>query len=303
MRLPNLANVWQLWRTELRPDVRLSEPFPYRAWKWLWQRIPNRHSGRDLFDRLDADEWDVLVLLDACRYDVLAATASNAVIDNARSPASATPEFLSIARERGVFDGATYVSGNPQSDDNRPGDVEHVPVFKSDWDDGLATVPPEPLYRTAEDHLADSGAGPVVVHTMQPHYPHLCEIADETQALPGGLHPHYLDESQRNEKLQALLANGYIDLNRARESYKRSVRFAWERASDFAARAAARGHRVVISADHGEVFGNIGFVEHPQGVPLSKLRTVPWVVFEPSRRDDQPEDVSDRLAALGYVEN
>ncbi|WP_459194215.1 hypothetical protein [Halosimplex sp. J119] len=301
MRLPNPAKIWRLWREDLQADEALSEPFPYRAWKWLWQRLPARNRRPDLFDRLDEIEWDVVVLLDACRYDVLDDVASNAVIGRTTSPASATPEFLKRARERGVFDGTVYVSGNPQSDANLPGDVEHVPAFEDSWDDGLATVPPEPLYEAARERLGD-GDG-VVVHTLQPHYPHLCNIGGRTRPIPGGLHPRYFDEELHDEKLQALLTNGYLDLDTARRSYERSVRFAWERASEFAATAADEGYRVVISADHGEVFGERGFVEHPMGVSIPGLKAVPWVVFEPSSDADGADDVTDRLAALGYVEN
>jgi len=303
MKGPNIAKIWQLWRQDLPSDGGLKEPFPYRAWKWLWQRIPTRNTGSDLFNRLEETDWDVLVLLDACRYDVLNEVSTNAVINRTRSPASATPEFLSIARERDVFDGTKYVSGNPQTEDNRPGDVEHVPVFEDHWANDLSTVPPDPLYHAAREELATDDEKPIVVHTLQPHFPHLSSIGGETCAVPGGLHPIYLDERLRDEKLQALLANGYVSLDRAKRSYRQSVRYAWDRASEFAATVAADGHRVVVSSDHGETFGESGFVEHPVGVPLADLRAVPWVVFEPPTDTETADDVSDRLAALGYVES
>jgi len=138
---------------------------------------------------------------------------------------------------------------------------------------------------------------------MQPHYPHICRLDGQTTAVPGGLHPRYFDDNRlRDQKLQAMLANGYVELDRARNSYQCSVRFAWERASRFAAELSRDGYRVIISSDHGELFGEYGLVEHPMGVSVGGLVDVPWVKFEPVADLTSKKNVTDRLAALGYAE-
>ncbi|MDS0281742.1 hypothetical protein [Haloarcula onubensis] len=296
-----LLKTWQLFRAS-EPDAgSLQEPFPYRAWKWLWQQAPGVREP-DLFDRLDAVDWDVLILLDACRYDTLADITTNAVVDRARSPASATPGFLSAANEARQFEETVYVSANPQSGKRSPSpNCEHVPVYETEWDDNLATVRAEDVYDAVRDHVG--GDRPVVAHTLQPHYPHVCAVDGRTVPVPGGVHPRFFaDEWYHGEKLQAMLANGLFDTARARRSYEACVRYAWERASEFAAELADDGHRVVISADHGELFGERGLVEHPVGVAVEPVVAVPWVVFEPETSVETPETVSDRLVALGYAE-
>lgn len=293
-----------LWRISsiLGPGGRDREPLPYRAWKWLWQQASRHRWRSDLFDRIAGTDWDLLVILDACRYDTLAAVTDTAVIEAARSPASATGPFLEQARERSLFSDTVYVSANPQSGNHSPGaNLTHDPVYDDEWDDRLATVPPEPVYEAARTHLAKNRR--VVAHTMQPHYPHICEIGGQTLPIPNGLHPRSFDGKQlREQKLQSLLANGFVDLDRARRSYRISVRFAWTKASEFAAELAASGYRVAITADHGELFGEYGFVEHPVDVNVGSLVTVPWVVFEPWSAGENHEAVTDRLAALGYAE-
>lgn len=291
------------WRATGSGDgTPVEEPFAYRAWKWLWQRTPRLGPSPDLFDRLDRLDWDVVVLLDACGYEVLRAVADDAVVARARSPASATPEFLRKAESAGVFDGTAYVSANPQTDGRPLGrDVEHVPVYEEGWDESLATVRPGTVYEAVRDRVA--GSRPVVAHTMQPHYPHVVEVGGRTVPVPNGLHPRSspVDISE-DQKLQALLSGGTVSLRDARASYRAAARFAWARASAFAADLASDGYRVVVTSDHGELFGEYGLVEHPVGVRLDALLAVPWVVFEPGTDDSVPADTADRLAALGYVE-
>jgi len=296
-----LLKTWQLFATDRADSGSLQEPFPYRAWKWLWQHQPVSRTP-DLFDRLEAVDWDVCILLDACRYDVLSAVATNAVVDRARSPASATPGFLRAAQSEDVFDETVYVSGNPQSGKHSPSqNCEHVSVYETAWDDDLSTVRPDRLYEEVREHV--TGDRPVVAHTLQPHYPHICQVNGRTIPVPGGVHPRFFaDEWYHGEKFQAILANDLIDIDRARRSYEVSVRYAWERASEFAAELVSEGHRVVVTADHGELFGERGLVEHPVGVATDPLVSVPWVVFEPEQSVETPESVSDRLVALGYAD-
>jgi hypothetical protein len=299
-----LVRLWRATASGGDSGRYVEEPLPYRAWKWLWQRAPRVGAPPDLFDRLASVEWDVVILLDACRYDTLRAVAGDAVVGRARSPASATPGFLDRVEAAGVFDGAIYVSGNPQTDDRRLGrNVEHVPVYEDGWDDAMATVRPGTVYDAVRSRL-DEGR-PVVAHTMQPHYPHIARIGDHTIPVPNGLHPRSSPvDIPGDQKLQALLSGGDVALADARQSYRAATRFAWTEASAFAADLAADGRRVVVTADHGELFGEYGLVEHPVGVRADALAAVPWVVFEPGgeEADSVPGDTADRLAALGYVE-
>lgn len=297
---PRLVKLWGLSKSFSNTED-VEEPFAYRAWKWLLQHKPAIGGDRDLFDRLDATDWDVLILLDACRYDVLADVAETAVVDCVRSPASATPEFLSKAGRRGVFDGTTYVSGNPQTEDATLGsDVRHVPVYSDQWDEQLSTVRPDAIYDEVADAADDDRR--VVAHTLQPHFPHICRIDGQTIPVPNGVHPNaHGGDGIAGNSYQAMLASGRLDLRNARRSYAVSTKFAWDRASAFAARLAGRGNRVVISSDHGELFGEYGLVEHPMNVRLATVERVPWVVFEPDSDVDRTDGVSERLAALGYV--
>jgi len=280
------------------------EPFTYRAWKWLIQQRSSVGWSGDLFERIERTQWDLLIILDACRYDTLSRVAGCAVVDRAVSPVSATPDFLAGCAERDIFGDADYVSANPQTSKRNPvPEGTLVDVSEEGWDEYLATVPPDAVYEVALERLETDQR--VVAHTLQPHAPHICQVGDSVVPVPGGLHPEGVDTNIEDElKMQGVLASGREDLDRARRSYTVATRFAWDRALAATVEALERGHTVCITADHGELFGEWGLTEHPVGVAVKRLIEVPWVVFEPPREVGQGEapSVSERLESLGYVQ-
>jgi len=70
--------------------------------------------------------------------------------------------------------------------------------------------------------------------------------------------------------------------------------------------------RVVISADHGEAFGEFGVYRHHAGSLHPKIRWVPWVettandngTYEPGFDSDKADtrSVDEALKALGYMD-
>jgi len=278
-----------------------SEPLSYRAWKALWQHLTSIASP-DLFDRIEATDWDLLIILDACRYDTLAEIADTAAVERAVSPTTDTAAFLKHARERGSFDGTTYVSANPQTAKHPPGEeINHVAVFETDWDERLQTVRAQDIYDVVTSPLNNGDR--VVAHTIQPHYPHVCAIDGIVRPVPNGLHPAAFEfPTEEPTKMQRILATGAVDFDRARRSYRAATSHAWDLASRTGARLAEEGYTVAITADHGELFGEWGFVEHPVDVQVTPLLAVPWVEISPTSMDEAEETAKENLAALGYVD-
>lgn len=282
------------WFNRRRDDKR--EPISYRAWKWSWQRAPS-FVRPTLFERVETSDWDLLVVLDAARYDVLRELADG-VVSQEVSPASSTPEFLEEADEREVFTDAIYVSANPQLE-RKNLSAERVEYLNDRWDDRLDTIPPEAVYDRAIE-LVRKGES-VVAHTLQPHYPHICRIDGDLEPVPGGLHPEETD-IEGNDVVQGYLTSGRYSLADVRRSYEICTEFAWREARRAAQELRSEGYTVAITSDHGEAFGEFGFVEHPTGVSIPQLRRVPWVEFRPAGRSSSgaAEDLEDRLRALGY---
>lgn len=298
MRLRSVAP-WFHSRTESR-----TEPMTYRIWKYIWQHIP-KIQGSDLFDRIESEPWDLLIILDACRYDVLREICDIGVVERARSPASTTGEFLQGAAATDLFTNTTYVSANPQVTKYAPStDCNLISVFEDKWDSELNTVQPSDVY--TESISAVKRGERTVAHTLQPHYPHICEIDGSVRPVVNGLHPAERRGLEEKPEMQAALSRGMVSLNDARKSYELATQFAWVAARDVALELAEEGYSTAITSDHGELFGEWGFVEHPFGVRVKDLVSVPWLTIKPreagTRAHTQDATVEDQLKALGYAE-
>jgi hypothetical protein len=286
-----------------------AEPLSYRARKWLLQRLtaPVKHPNQHQL--LEETDWDVLVVMDACRYDALD-SVTHWPVDACRSPGSATENWLEECAKSGVLEDSYVAAGNVNFDSVDVGAAEVNRVWEDHWDDRFGTVLPEPTLDAADDFL-DDGNRPVVAHLLPPHAPYVAEVGGTwLPAFPD------IDVWRRNpgkddeDKLspQVAMATGHVDMERAIAGYHASVESTWNVVTDYVGRWVDQDLTVVVTADHGETFGRLRdwkLYGHPSRVHVRPLVEVPWVVFEqaaPVSEGDTAESVSEKLEALGYVE-
>lgn len=269
-------------------------------------------SGVDVL----SEDWDTLIILDACRFDLFRNRHTlDGELEQRISRGSHTSEFL-----WGNFAGRTlhdvvYTTASPMyrrfesSLDTSFHDM--IEVWDSDrWNDDVGTVMPGEMVDAAVHSHEQYPEKRHVVHFMQPHYPFIeSNIDDEERTFGGG--NGEADFWRRRFR-------GQIDADRSavwaayRDNFDRVIA-AVERL------VGSIDGRVVVTADHGNLIGErIGpfpIVEwgHPRGIHVDPLVRVPWLVCQTSQRrtiresppvDQQTADedaVSDRLGALGYV--
>jgi len=272
-------------------------------------RAPYNPGGVAVVD----EDWDTLVVLDACRYDDFADLHDlPGDLRSRRSRGSHTVEWL-----RGNFAGrdlldTVYVTASPQFHfkdiDARFHAVENV-WDGAGWDDDAGTVRPETM---ADRALAAAERYPdkrLLVHFVQPHYPFLDE---------GDLAGSLMDEDGRDIWSDLSKGRAEVSTDEVRRAYRRNLELALpavERILD-----SVRG-RTVVTADHGNMFGErarpVPTREwgHPPGVYTDELVRVPWHVHENGRRSTRADppvaaesdattesDATERLRQLGYVE-
>ena len=138
-------------------------------------------------------DWDVLIVLDACRYDLFKRNNPfDASVEKVQSNASQTREYI----ENNFVDqdcrDTVYVTASPQfADFNLQfAHIEHV--WENHWDEELRTVLPESVTDAAID-VADSYDNKrIIVHYMQPHYPFIGptgrELSEQATFVPNPKH-------------------------------------------------------------------------------------------------------------------
>jgi len=185
-----------------------------------------------------------------------------------------------------------------------------IDVWKEGWDDDLGTVPPESLAESLEEHSdIDERTDRTVLHYMQPHAPYLSrgkgrklkqiqkgirnqedaeEVANDgtLSSLSDKLRPKVeekLDGSELAQKAGLWLELDPTDVLKngtrgaALALYEENLRIALEEVAEVVDELDGD---VVVTADHGEAFGEEGVWEHHIETYIPPLMEVPWLEVE-----------------------
>lgn len=272
---------------------------------------PFTKSSDDEIDFLDQD-WDVLIVLDACRYDLFERqnpfdTPAKKVYSNA----SQTREYIENNFVGRDCRDTVYVTASPQfaDFDLQFAHLEHV--WEDHWDEDLRTVLPEFVTDAAIDVGDRFNDKRIIVHYMQPHYPFIGptgrELGKQGTFVPNPKHLSVWEQLSAGKLSEDVVQKAYEEnLSIVLPEVKRLV--------------ANLNGKPVITSDHGNLFGQrvcwlpIRIYGHPAGIHHPELTAVPWVELpHESRRNIVPaenaaqversfENVESRLEDLGYIQ-
>jgi hypothetical protein len=268
--------------------------------------------GTNAFDR----EWDVLVVLDACRADLLSSVAPDFGflngVETVRSVGSSSSEWLeNTFIDRPETAETVMVTGNTWTDRYLDADAFAAldEVWKYAWDDEVGTVPARAVTERAVALARERGPDRLVVHYMQPHHPFVPDpIAGDDGLARTGRH-----SNEGNPWV--LLRRGEVSVERVRAAYEANLRHVLEEVATLLDNVDGR---VAVTADHGNLFGEWGLYGHPMHTPVPALLAVPWAeatgvdrgTLAPELEPPEPLPVSrvhgenserERLEALGYL--
>lgn len=267
--------------------------------------------GENVFER----EWDVLVVLDACRADLLASVAPDVPflgeVETLRSVGSCSSEWL-----ENTFPGrpetarTAMVTANTWTDRYLDaGEFAAIDeVWKYAWEDDPGTVPARAVTDRAIRLARERDPEFLVVHYMQPHHPFVPDPIEGDEGLVRS------GEASSPANPWISLRRGEVGRRRVRRAYEANLRYVLREVEVLLSNVEGR---VAITADHGNLFGEWGLYGHPMYTPVPAVLDVPWAVTtgtdrttrRPSLAPPEPLPVSrihseatdrDRLAALGY---
>jgi len=270
------------------------------------------HPSKYIFE----DDWDTLIILDACRYDLWEEVSEDyGFLDSAEhrsvhSAASSSREWMqaNFTDEYADAMGETaYVTANPFTQDHADeSDFALLDeVWKYGWDNDLGVVHPDFVTDRAVD-VARSGVGDrLLIHYMQPHFPSL-----QHPELGSKIDP---EENDFINDVWGRLGQGELNHDTVWGAYRDNLHDVLESVEMLLTNHDAS--KVIITADHGNGFGEGGIYGHPSDRAHRVLREVPYCVteaedegtytpeFSRRRAGVTNTDVEERLAALGYTQN
>lgn len=282
---------------------------PY--YKFLHQIDRFRDPGVSVYDL----DWDLLIILDACRYDLFCEVADDyefvSNVGRIRSLDSMTPAWMERTfvddRSREMAD-TYYLCANPFSQEKLDeNDFEELDeLWKYAWDDEVNTVTPEMVTNRCINIFREESPDQVLAHYVQPHWPFVpaMDLSNES-----GLRPNEFGGYNKDEVWERL-RRGEVSGDEVWAGYRDNLTYALNSVETLLENVDAG--RVVITSDHGNAFGEYGVYGHPMHMPLSCLRTVPHVVTsaedkqtrhpDPVLNSEESEDTNleQQLSALGY---
>lgn len=264
------------------------------------------------------EDWDNLLILDACRYDMFADRIDlGGTLQSRISLGSTSEEFMEQNFVGNQFHDTVYVNANPFIPKlGLDEDTFHTVVdCLKYWDVESQTVRPKPIVKAARDAHDRYPDKRLIVHFMQPHAPF---IGERGQKMAGG--GWTMDHDVEDEPgIWDQLRNGReVPLESVWEAYSENLDVVLTEVESLIKELDGKS---VITADHGNLVGErLGPIPtrrkygHPYGVHTEELVKVPWFIVEGEARrkiqadppvENEVNSVSeakleDKLEALGY---
>jgi len=272
----------------------------------------NRLYQRQLRDRgisIPGADWDTLIILDACRYDVFKEHSRlNGSLSQMISQGSHTSEFLIKNFDDQSFPDMVYVSATPQI---RAHELENnfhavVPVWEDGWDDSLNTVPPKEMVEATQQAHEKYPKKRIVAHFLQPHYPFIGGLG--RQIKHGTVTGDGVLKKERDAKsIWDRLEAGEISADLVWNAYIENLELVLPKVETL---VGTINGKIVITSDHGNIFGKWGVYGHPPKTYLTDLVEIPWleptfdrrrkIIAEETTTAIPTNDVTDQLRDLGY---
>ena len=258
-------------------------------------------------------EWDNLIILDACRYDLLRErNPFDAEVQKVTSNASHTTDFLQRNLCGDQYD-TVYITASPQVSGHESRFYKVYHVWETKWDDKLRTVRPEDVTEAALKASDNHPNRRLIVHYMQPHYPF---IGPTGQKL--ATHATFTGGLKEREYLSVweLLSSGKISVEKVRLAYEENLDIVTDEVKQLVQRLDGK---TVITSDHGNLLGErvspipLKLYGHPPNLPAKGLIEVPLIELPyesrrkllsdpPKRPHSDTGHVESRLEDLGYLQ-
>lgn len=215
-------------------------------------------------------DWDYLIVLDACRYDYFVkCNKIEGTLYKVNSCGSCTEEWIYNNFSNEYCDDIVYINANPLVSSILKKTFRYIPfyriedVWKDKWNESLGTVLPHDVTDSALLCLKKYPQKRMIIHYMQPHEPFI--IDPKLKRL------RFINT--RDEQVNKRIRKGYTgNLVLVLDEVEKLLNY-------------LEG-KIVITSDHGDMFGKYFISGHPIGVYFKELINIPWLSIEKTGRKE-----------------
>ena len=279
-------------------------------WELVWLYKTRLRDDRGI--AVMEEDWDNLIVLDACRYDLFeTVNPLPGKLRAVRSKGSHTADFLRRNFGEGAFPDTVYVSATPQFVNHGVHTRFHDTAYlwETEWDDEIRTVPPKAVAeRTVEAHRNHPHKR-IIAHFLQPHYPFIGQHGREIEhgTLTGG---GIISEKRDHKSVWDRLEAGEIADRTVWKAYRENLELVFPHVRKLLEELPGK---TIVTSDHGNAFGRYGVYGHPRKRYMKDLITVPWLTIDSDDRrtikrgrveqsSAADSNIEKQLQALGYTE-
>lgn len=266
-----------------------------------------------------SEEWDTLIILDGCRYDMFEEVHTfEAELESRTSAGSESWEFLQNNFEGRELHDTIYLTSNPHAPKLSSGTFfRTINLLKSHWDEKLGTVTPQAMTQEALRVHRENPNKRLIVHYMQPHFPFIGERGQKI--AHSGIKAGEQTNDEEGLHIWFGLRDNKLDLSdkTVYEAYRENLELTLPHVHKLVSEIDGTS---VVTSDHGNMVGDktgpipVKGYGHPRGFYTTELVKVPWLQIESGERrrvtaeppiedrstEMDSEKVANRLDDLGY---
>ena len=269
-------------------------PFTRTLYESILQRIVFKIFLKNRGKSIIEEKFDHLILLDACRYDFF---KENNILDGQLSKRiSIAPHTSGWLRKSFTkkHDDLIYISANPETAKKQHNyfkltdyvyKIENV--WKYGWDDKYKTVLPHTLREATLKVVSRYHSKRFIIHFVQPHQPFI------RNGYSIGLSS--ISGSNNKESIFQLAKRGKIKRKEIMQYYRENLVLVLKEVKKLVNHLDGR---IIITADHGEAFGEKFIWEHVPGVYTKELIEIPWLVIDKPKQRKEKETIIRKLERI-----
>jgi hypothetical protein len=300
------------WAELLKRGISNPDKIPiyiYDKLTWRLRRYRHLQKATNIYKK----DWDLLVILDCARPDMMEEVKKDyefiGEVEEITSVGSCSMEWMKntfIPKFNKQMQSTIHITSNTSSDtylsDNQFQHLEEV--WRDGWNKELGTIPAEEVTDRAIYYMRRIDADRAIVHYMQPHLPFVTRPdIDSSFVTKEG-------EEGKGHNLSGLCRERGYGQNELWNAYIENLKYVLDSVEILLSNVNAE--QTIISADHGEAFGEKNIYGHPCRNYVDSLTQVPWCPtsavncknynpeYEPKTSYEDDVSLDNKLKALGY---